>query len=69
MALECNMTHHPNRGWRIRGNTTRAVIQRRTDPLELTMTLEQRPDGRRALTLRALHQNTEMGDPPTATNT
>ena len=33
------MTNRPNRGWRIRGNTARAVIKRKSDPLEITMAL------------------------------
>ena len=34
------MTNRPNRGWRIRSNTARALIYRSQQPLEITMTLE-----------------------------
>ena len=40
------MTNRPNRGWRIRGNTARAVIKRKSDPLEITMALAARPRNR-----------------------
>ena len=46
-------TNRPNRGWRIRGNTARAVIHRGKTPLEITMTMDRRPDGKQVLTLRA----------------
>ena len=46
------MTNRPNRGWRIRENTARAVIHRSQQPLEITMTLETQPDDKQALTIR-----------------
>ena len=46
-------TNRPNRGWRIRGNTARAVIHRGKTPLEITMTMDRRPNGKQVLTLRA----------------
>ena len=45
-------TNRPNRGWRIRGNTARAVIHRGKNPLEITMTMDRRPNGKQVLTLR-----------------
>ena len=45
--------NRPNRDWRIRGNTARAVIHRSQQPLEITMALESRPNGKQPLTLKA----------------
>lgn len=61
------MTNRPNRDWRLRGNTSRAVIHRLATPLEITITLEQRPDGRRALTLRAHPPTAAQENQPMAT--
>ena len=47
------MTNRPNRGWRIRANTARAVIHRSQEPLEITMSLETEADGKQVLTMRA----------------
>ena len=51
------MTNRPNRGWRIRETTARAVIHRSQQPLDRTMTPETQPDGKQALTLRTSPQH------------
>ena len=39
------MTNRPNRGWRIRGNTARAMIHRSQQPLEITKVYPRRRRG------------------------
>ena len=63
------MANRPNRGWRIHGDTARARIQRRADPLEITMTLGQGLGGRWALTLSTHPPTAAPGDRPKATTT
>ena len=62
------MTNRPNRGWRIRGNTARAVIKRKSDPLEITMALESQPNGKQSLTLKAEPMPGSSADPPKLAN-
>ena len=62
------MTNRPNRGWRIRGNTARAVIKRKNDPLEITMALESQPNGKQSLTLKAEPMPVSSTDPPKMAN-
>ena len=62
------MTNRPNRGWRIRGNTARAVIKRKSDPLEITMALESQPNGKQSLTLKAEPMPGSSADPPKMAN-
>ena len=62
------MTNRPNRGWRIRGNTARAVIKRKSDPLEITMALESQPNGKQSLTLKAEPVPGSSADPPKLAN-
>ena len=60
--------NRPNRGWRIRGNTARAVIKRKSDPLEITMALESQPNGKQSLTLKAEPMPGSSADPPKMAN-
>ena len=60
--------NRPNRGWRIRGNTARAVIHRSQQPLEITMALEGQPNGRQTLTLKAEPMPGSSASPPKAAN-
>ena len=46
------MTNRPNRGWRILGNTARAVTNRSQEPLDITMSPTTQADGNQVLTLR-----------------
>ena len=62
------MTNRPNRGWRIRGNTARAVIKRKSDPLEITMALESQPNGKQSLTMKAEPMPGSSADPPKLAN-
>ena len=63
------MTNRPNRGWRIRGNTARAVIHRSQRPLEITMALEGQPNGKQTLTLQAEPIPGSSADPTKAVAT
>ena len=43
------INNRPNRGWRIRGNTTSARIHRASNPTLVTMTLDATPEGKLVL--------------------